>query len=227
MTSPPPLQPSAFYHIYNRGTNRENIFVEPRNYSYFLQLYAKHIEPVAETYTYCLLKNHFHLLVKIKDDVPTKDPNKDPKGFQKPSKDPKGFLKPLGSGTGTASAAFSNFFNAYAKAINKAYQRTGSLFQHPFGRIQVDSQAYLLQLVRYIHRNPQKHGLIGDFRDWPYSSYLAIKTLKETLKVSETFRVFAGEEVLEWFNGPAGFIAAHDAPLDERVIAPLTPDDFD
>ena len=67
MTRPPPLKPGVFYHIYNRGTNREDIFVQERNYRYLLQLYARHIVPAAETYAYCLLKNHFHVLVRIKD----------------------------------------------------------------------------------------------------------------------------------------------------------------
>jgi len=161
MTSPPPLKSGVFYHIYNRGTNREDIFVQERNYRYFLQLYVKHIEPAAETYAYCLLKNHFHVLVRIKDAK---------------ARDPKGLERPLGS------IAFSNFFNAYAKAIHTAYGRTGSLFQHPFGRTPVLTQSYLIQLVRYIHLNPQKHGLVSDFREWPYSSYQAFV---ETLKVCE------------------------------------------
>ena len=53
------LQPDSFYHIYNRGINGEDIFKEQRNYSYFLQRYAHHIEPFAETYAYCLLKITF------------------------------------------------------------------------------------------------------------------------------------------------------------------------
>jgi putative transposase len=67
MVNPAPLQHGSYYHIYNRGVNRENLFVEERNYRYFLQLYASHIEPIAETYAYCLLRNHFHFLVQIKD----------------------------------------------------------------------------------------------------------------------------------------------------------------
>ena len=62
MPSPPPLAYDGYYHIYNRGNNRENIFKETRNYRYFLTLYAKHIEPVADTFAYCLLPNHFHWL---------------------------------------------------------------------------------------------------------------------------------------------------------------------
>ena len=67
MANPAPLQHGRYYHIYNRGVNRENLFVEERNYRYFLQLYARHVEPIAYTYAYCLLRNHFHFLVQIKD----------------------------------------------------------------------------------------------------------------------------------------------------------------
>ena len=69
MPSPPPLQPDSYYHVFNRGVNRQNLFFEGRNYGYFLQLYAHHIEPVADTYAYCLLPNHFHLLVRVKTEA--------------------------------------------------------------------------------------------------------------------------------------------------------------
>ena len=59
MTSPSPLEYGQYYHIYNRGNNGENLFFEERNYPYFLKLYAHHILPVADTYAYCLLRNHF------------------------------------------------------------------------------------------------------------------------------------------------------------------------
>ena len=66
MPKPVPLQYGKYYHIFNRGNNRENIFIEERNYRYFLKLCAKHITHVADTYAYCLLRNHFHFLVRIK-----------------------------------------------------------------------------------------------------------------------------------------------------------------
>ena len=53
-------------HIYNRGNNRENLFKEAKNYPYFLKLYSKHVERVASTFAYCLLRNHFHFFVRIK-----------------------------------------------------------------------------------------------------------------------------------------------------------------
>ncbi len=63
------------------------------------------------------------------------------------------------------SKAFNNLLVAYAKAINKAYVRTGALFQHRFGRISVTTDRYFDALVRYIQQNPQKHGFVNDFRE--------------------------------------------------------------
>lgn len=200
MSKPAPLEHGKYYHIYNRGNNRENVFIEERNYAHFLKLYAHHIEPVAETFAYCLLKNHFHFLVRIKN----------PKGLG----DPSGLDK-----TPDPSQSFSNLFNAYAKAINKAYGRTGSLFQHPFGRIEVDSDAYFLRLVTYIHQNPQKHGFVDDFRDWPYSSYTAHLSTRPTR--------LRRDDVLGWFNGEAKFVEAHRLAVAESEVAALAPEDFD
>jgi REP element-mobilizing transposase RayT len=61
-----PLRPDTFYHIFNRGNNKENIFCNQRNYHYFMDKYEKVLSPYLETYAFCLLPNHFHVLVKIK-----------------------------------------------------------------------------------------------------------------------------------------------------------------
>jgi REP element-mobilizing transposase RayT len=208
MSRPPtPLQHGRYYHIYNRGNNRENIFVEERNYLYFLKLYAEHIEPVADTYAYCLLRNHFHLLVRIKDVENLTNPEnltglEDLSGLQR-----------------LPSQHFSNLFNAYSKAFNKAYKRTGALFQRPFGRIEVTSEAYFARLVTYIHQNPQKHGLVADFREWPYLSY-------HTLLVTKPTRL-KRDEVLAWFGGTKNLVVMHQQANIERQVVALTPEDFD
>ena len=64
-----------------------------------------------------------------------------------------------------------NIFIVYAKTINKAYGRTGSLFQHPFGRVPITTDRQFWNVIAYIHQNPLKHGFVKDFRDWKYSSY--------------------------------------------------------
>ncbi len=68
MSKPTALRCGGYYHIFNRGNNRETIFREQRNYYYFLKLYEKYIPLVADTFAYCLLPNHFHFLVRIKDE---------------------------------------------------------------------------------------------------------------------------------------------------------------
>jgi REP element-mobilizing transposase RayT len=190
-----PLVVSQFYHIYDRGINRENIFFEERNYRYFLDLYIKYITPVADTYAYCLLKNHFHLLVQVKETFEVSETSK--------------VLDP--------NQQFSNFLNAYAKAINKAYNRTGSLFEGRFGRIPVTTDAYLMTLIHYIHFNPQKHRFVADFRDWPYSSY-------HTLRSDKTTKLRRAE-VIEWFNGRDEFDRFHQQQVDEKRIGALVADD--
>jgi REP element-mobilizing transposase RayT len=195
MTTEIPLIPGGYYHIYNRGNNRENIFREARNYDYFLRLYAKHIFSVADTYAYCLLKNHFHFLIRIKED-----------------------LSGLKNLTGL-SRPFSNFFNAYARAFNRAYGRTGALFQRPFGRVPVTTDAHFTRLITYIHQNPQKHGFVSDFREWPYSSYHAHLSDKATR--------LRRDDVLAWFNGRQQLEVAHQLFVAEQEVAALVPDDFD
>src|SRR5687768_10364759 len=208
MTKPNPLYPTTYYHIYNRGNNRENIFLTDDNYRHFLMQYGRYIEPVAATYAYCLLRNHFHLVVRILTE-------EEQRNYQKTygvSETPEAEL-PL-----DPSSQFSHFFNAYAKAFNKTYQRTGSLFEGRFKRIPVASDRYLTYLIAYVHRNPQRHGFVEDFRDWPYSSYQATLGTKATR--------IRRAEVLQWFNGSAGFREGHRFD-NERPIQHLITDDFD
>lgn len=210
MTAPIPLEFDQYYHIYNRGNNRENLFRKADNYHYFLKLYTKYIHPITDSFAYCLLPNHFHLLVRIKtaqEQDLSGTLREDLPGFENLT----GLKKP--------SQQFSNLFNAYTRAFNKAYQRTGALFQRPFGRIRVTSEAYFVQLVIYIHQNPQKHGLIDDFREWPYSSYQALLSDKPTR--------IEREAVLQWFNGRSQLAQQHQQRIEEGPLAPLILEDFD
>ncbi len=189
-----PLERGCTYHIYNRGNNRENLFREKRNYVHFLNLYHRHIVPIALTFAYCLLKNHFHLLVYLKTEEEIREDYRDLTGLQNLSGLEKLIKRP-------PSRAFSNLFNAYTKSINRAYDRTGSLFERPFHRRRVDSDRYFYQLIIYIHQNPQHHQFVDDFRDWPYSSYNAIISDKPTQ--------IARDEVLNRFDNVYGFIEQH------------------
>jgi hypothetical protein len=78
------------------------------------------------------------------------------------------------NGTAPAGLLFQRVFNAYSKAINKRFDRTGTLFEGRFHSVHVDKSAYLLHLCRYIHANPVKAGLAvspdgcehSDYRQW-------------------------------------------------------------
>lgn len=174
MSNPIPLVQGQIYHIYNRGNNRETIFREDRNYHYFLNLYSKYIPQVADTYAYCLLPNHFHFLVRIKSAEALFQnfyPNSD-------ELDPEMLIKQTRR---HPSQGFANLFISYTKSFNKVYSRTGSLLEKPFHRKHVASDLYFQQLVLYLNHNPQKHGLVDDFREWEYSSFYDLCSDQPTL----------------------------------------------
>ena len=195
MTSPSPLIWDTYYHIYNRGVNGENIFIEERNYDLFLKLFEKHLLPVTDLFAYCMLRNHFHILVRVRSEDEIKETL---------NKTLTPTIRGLGFdslGSNYVSIRFSNFFNAYAKTINKAYSRTGSLFQHPFGRVPITTDRQFWNVIAYIHQNPHKHGFVKDFRDWKYSSYALILTGKPT--------VIKRDEVMRWFGTREDYLSLH------------------
>jgi len=175
------LEYGKIYHIYNRGINKADVFFETKNYEYFLNLYTKHIDPIADTYAWCLMKNHFHLLVKIKDESQINE-------------------------TRNPYQYFSNLFNAYAKGINKTYDRTGSLFQKKFKRKLVDNEAYLKNLILYIHNNPVNHGICSQAMDYAWSSYLT--------SVSNKTSYLKKAEVIDLFEDEANFKNSHKLTVE-------------
>jgi len=132
---------NGYYHIYNRGVEKRNIFVDKEDYSFFLDVLANYLldsvdQPFSKTYwrsklapnevsllAYCLMPNHFHFLLK--------------------QNTINGITK-----------LFRRLATSYVLYFNKKYQRVGSLFQGVFKAVFVDRDEYLLHLSRYIHRQP-------------------------------------------------------------------------
>ena len=183
------LQPNCFYHIYNHSNGRESIFLSKENYHFFLRRYRKFIPVIACTYSYCLMPNHFHFLIK------TKNANELSAAFPKP----KVIEKVL-------SKQFSNLFSSYTQAFNKQQHRMGSLFIKNFKRKKVEDKDYLLRLTCYIHKNPVHHGFCNSPIKWPYSSF------KPILKKQFTFP--EQREVLDWFGGLENFKNLHAHKTD-------------
>lgn len=186
-----------FYHIYNRGINGCDLFKAKENYEYFLNLYDKHISGVADTFAWVLMKNHFHVLVRIKDEAEIKLRTTNLTGFENLS----GLKSPK------PHQFFSNLFNAYTKGLNKTYGRHGSLFERPFKRKEITDIEYFKRVVVYIHNNPVHHGFSEYAMDYPWSSYLTCISVKPTH--------LQRDEVIGWFDNQANFKSAHEYHGDD------------
>jgi len=137
-----------YYHVYNRGTDKRNVFTDEKDllrfweslfdfnqtepigsvyeYSFEKKINGvnKKIKPLVEFAAYCLNPNHYHFLI-----TPLQE-----KGVEK-------FMQRLGNG--------------YTKYFNNRYKRDGVLFQGKFKSKHIDSNEYLLHLSVYINENAQ------------------------------------------------------------------------
>lgn len=138
-----------FYHIYNRGAQKQRIFYEAENYLYLLKLLKKNVAKHSITViAYCLMPNHYHFLMRVDEN-------------------------------GNLAKCVTNTYNSYVQAVNKRYERKGSLFTERFKSIHIDKQEYLIYLCRYIHRNPLRAGLVDRLGDWAFSNYLEFVGLRQ------------------------------------------------
>lgn len=189
------LHPNQVFHIYNRGINRMPVFFEERNYRFFLNQLEQYVLPFSHVYAYCLLKNHFHLLIKVRDDSALDvaiEQNKEKPYYWH------------------VSNSFSSFLKSYTRAVNKAYNRTGPLFEPKFRRILVENDHYFSRLVMYIHHNPVKHNLVKDFEKYPHSSYSA--------HISSAPTKLERKEVLSWFGGVDQYVSFHQKDHPEKLL---------
>ena len=146
-------QESNYYHVYNRGCNKGNIFFSESDYNSLLSrmIQTKDTKSV-EIIAYCLMPNHYHFLLFQTSDKPVSE-----------------WLKSL--------------FSGYVQQINQKYDRRGTLFERSAKPKLITNDNYLIELIHYIHANPLKHNFVTDPIDWKYlslSDYLDNKTSKLT-----------------------------------------------
>jgi putative transposase len=197
---PIPLENGHYYHIYNRGNNSIDVFFDTDSYYHFLKLYDKYISPIADTLAWCLLKNHFHVLVYIRLNHEIEFDKLEYTTVEKP--------KSIDS-----SKQFGHLFNAYTQAINKKFNRTGGLFEKPFERKLVNSERYLKNLIFYINNNPVHHGITDHINNYNWSSYNSVLSDKPT-KINRA-------AILELFGGKESFIEYHFGSNDLSDIKNL------
>lgn len=207
------MLPGNIFHIYNHANGRENLFAETKNYFFFLGRLSLHVLPVAYICAYCLMPNHFHLLVKIRQEEELND------YFQQ--KQTQRDKTTTGAGVDNfcrvndqqlleqkVSKSFSNLFNSYTQAFNKMYGRKGSLFMQNMKREEVDSDGSFCKVVHYIHRNPVHHRFVNEIDQWPHTSYkLLLSKAPTKLERDYVLQVFGG---LDWF------IKYHQQPIDPK-----------
>jgi len=153
------LEPGKFYHIYNRAKNGNPLFPREEDYQFFLKLYKSHIVPVAETWAYCILDDHIHFLIRMKEDL-----------------------------NGNSYKPFAMLFNAYAKAYNKKQGHLGKVFRFKLKRVELRRESVLRDVLRYINQNPRKHGLAADCERYRYSSFRATVCPHPTLIAREAIQ---------------------------------------
>lgn len=153
----------SFYHIYNRGVDKQEIFQDEQDYKVFLHYLKRYLTLPPKSpdqvrppwrsdlynkislITYCLMPNHFHLMIK--------------------------------QSTEDAMTAFMRALsNSYVRYFNEKYKRVGPLFQGRYKAVLVETDSYLLHLTRYIHLNPIELEQVrpagrSDLVGYSYSSY--------------------------------------------------------
>ena len=200
------FESNHIYHVYNQGNNHTKIFFNRQNYLFFLKKIREHISPYADVLAWCLMPNHFHLMVFVKTVEVMIDGSKD---LNKSNK------------TRTLNNSVGILLRAYTRAINNQEKRSGSIYRRAtkaecITRIdgianaflntaeggslvaQISEKEYLQSCFNYIHNNPVKAGLAKNSEDWEFSSYLDYCGLRNGTLVNPKRAIEFG---LRWSSG--------------------------
>ena len=171
------FEKNRLFHIYNQGNNREKIFYDERNYDYFLFKLKRYVHPYADILAWCLMPNHFHLMVYVRE-TEVYILNDEISKKQK--------IRSLNESIGI-------LLRTYTRAINKQENRSGSLFRNGTKAVAVNSLKSLMPTLaitqnillltsilsekqypqicfNYIHLNPVRAKLVKNPVEWKYSS---------------------------------------------------------
>jgi putative transposase len=183
------FESGGIYHIYNQGNNRQVIFYTRDNYLFFLQKVKSQIGPYGNILAWCMMPNHFHLMMEVTDPsisrgaTSSRTPTS-PNDRQLSLNDSIGIL-----------------LSSYTRAINIQENTTGSLFRQKtkaiclneingissnwftsfgvtFMNVMIPEFQYPQVCFNYIHNNPVKAGLVEKPEEWEFSSYLDLKSLR-------------------------------------------------
>ncbi len=150
--------PGSYYHVYNRGNNKQKVFLEEKNYYFFLDRLRFYFDKEAvDLCAYCLMPNHFHLLVYLNKAT-------------------------------DFSRTMQSFSISYVKSFNRWNKHVGHLFQSEFNVKQIDEKDYLAYVTGYIHVNPVTAGLAARPDNWRFSDYNVWVSSDDTTVAGVTLR---------------------------------------
>ena len=145
--------PGEYYHVYNRGNGKKNIFLDDEDYKFFLLRLRQNLYPDTREkhrfqllpqnsfslVSYCLMSNHFHFLLRQNSEVPT-------------------------------TKLIAKLCTSYSMYFNKKYEHVGHVFQDRYKQINIFDDEYLVWLSLYVHLNPKTAGIVSDPSKYPWSS---------------------------------------------------------
>lgn len=148
-----PFVKGTCYHVYNRGHNKQTIFLSYNDYARYLTRLDEYLKKHPVTLlAYCLMPNHIHLLL---------------------SQDTEESIEKF----------IHRLHTSYTMYFNKKYERIGAVFQGRFKAKPVATDEYLLHVSRYIHLNPMDLSVknrILNLNQYPWSSYKEYIKINET-----------------------------------------------
>ncbi len=151
------LVKNNIYHIYNRGLNKQPIFLYEAHYYFFIKKIKYYLSPVCNILSYCLMPNHFHIIIEATAESVIEKKA----GFAIMQQ---------------TSYAIQHLLSSYTKAFNKQQNRTGSLFTQntKCKNISENEQTeyYRFTCINYVHQNPWKARLVARMEDWKFSSFI-------------------------------------------------------
>ena len=133
--------PNSFYHAFNRGNRKQNIFFDEEDYLKFLQIIRYHeVNTTVEIYGYCLMPNHYHLLLRLGSDI---------RDFSK---------------------FFHRSMTGYSVYFNKKYNLVGRLCQDRYQYRLLRNGADIECIKEYLRTNPVKARLVRKRCDYRWLS---------------------------------------------------------
>lgn len=203
-----PFLPGSYYHIVCKSIDGLILFNEEKDYRVFKERFKQFTSAFFEVWAYNLIPNHTHHIIKAR---PAQEIAETISGFQKEeqSKAMLRFLdaiKDENSFDEMIERQMNSLLVSYANYCNNKRGRKGGIFQKPFKRIRIEDDSHLQQAIIYTNANAQKHKLVRDFKEHPYSSYADI--------INGNGQFTEIDKQIGFFGGLDNFINIHKSQVE-------------